>query len=69
MLRSLMVPLLLLVPLGCGGESDSSSGDPAKVKYAPELGVDLSAMERRRVGSTCRMCSPGQETWPRSAGR
>lgn len=50
MFRSLMVPLLLLVSLGCGGESDSSSGDPTKVTYASELGVDLSAMELRESG-------------------
>ena len=50
MLRSLMVPLFLLASLGCGDESGSSSGDPAKVTYAPALGVELSAMERRESG-------------------
>lgn len=49
MLRSLMLSLLLLLPLGCG-ESDSDSGDPAKVTYVAELGVDLAAMEHRESG-------------------
>lgn len=50
MFRSLMVSLLLLVSLGCGDESSSGSGDPTQVTYASELGVDLSAMERRESG-------------------
>jgi len=49
MFRSLMVSLLLIASLGCGGE-DSDSGDPAQVTYAPALGVDLTAMERRDSG-------------------
>lgn len=49
MLRSLMISLLLLAPLGCG-ESDSNSGDPEQVTYASGLGVDLTAMERRESG-------------------
>jgi FKBP-type peptidyl-prolyl cis-trans isomerase FkpA len=49
MLRCLILPLLLL-PLGCGADSDSGSGDPTKVTYAPALGVDLTAMERRESG-------------------
>jgi FKBP-type peptidyl-prolyl cis-trans isomerase FkpA len=50
MLRTLSLSLsllLLLLSLGCG---DSGSGDPTKVTYAPELGVDLTAMELRESG-------------------
>jgi peptidylprolyl isomerase len=37
---------LLLTVAACGSES----GDPAKVTYAPELGVDLTAMNRSESG-------------------
>jgi peptidylprolyl isomerase len=47
--RTLKLALFLLLPLGCGG-NDSDSGDPAKVTYASELGVDLAAMEHRESG-------------------
>ena len=47
MFRFAMLSSLLLL-LGCGGDSDS--GDPAKVSYASELGVDLKAMEHRPSG-------------------
>ncbi|MBN1209819.1 MAG: FKBP-type peptidyl-prolyl cis-trans isomerase [Myxococcaceae bacterium] len=47
MLRFLTLSSLLWL-LGCGGES--SSGDPTQVTYAPALGVDLAAMERRESG-------------------
>lgn len=50
MLRSLMLSLLLLLPLGCGESDSDSSGDPTKVTYAAELGVDLAAMEHRESG-------------------
>ncbi len=48
MLRFTMLSSLLLL-LGCGG-GESNSGDPTKVSYAPELGVDLNAMEHRASG-------------------
>lgn len=38
--------LLLLTLSACGG----SSGDPARVQYAPALGVDLSVMQRSDSG-------------------
>jgi FKBP-type peptidyl-prolyl cis-trans isomerase FkpA len=57
MLRSLMLSLLLLPLLGCG--SDSDSGDPAKVTYSPELGVDLAAMEHRDSGLYLQDLQPG----------
>lgn len=49
--RFMMLSSLLLL-LGCGGDSSSgaNSGDPTQVTYAPELGVDLNAMERRDSG-------------------
>jgi FKBP-type peptidyl-prolyl cis-trans isomerase FkpA len=48
MLRCLtLFPLVLL--FGCG-EDSSSSGDPTQVTFAAELGVDLTAMERRDSG-------------------
>lgn len=40
MFRGLILSVLLL-SVGCGGDS----GDPTKVTYAKELGVDLNAME------------------------
>jgi peptidylprolyl isomerase len=49
MLRSLTLFWLVLL-LGCGGDSTSFSGDPTQVTYAPELNVDLNAMERRPSG-------------------
>jgi peptidylprolyl isomerase len=39
----------MLALAGCG-DSDSSSGDPAKVTYADSLGVDLSAMNKSESG-------------------
>jgi FKBP-type peptidyl-prolyl cis-trans isomerase FkpA len=48
MLRCLMLSSLLSLWLGCGGEP--TSGDPAKVTYASELGVNLDAMEHRESG-------------------
>jgi peptidylprolyl isomerase len=45
MLRCLIFSVLLL-SVGCGEES----GDPTKVTYAKELGVDLNAMERLESG-------------------
>jgi FKBP-type peptidyl-prolyl cis-trans isomerase FkpA len=49
--RFVMLSSLLLL-LGCGGSSSdgSNSGDPAKVTYAPQLNVDLNAMEHRDSG-------------------
>ncbi|HYH95174.1 FKBP-type peptidyl-prolyl cis-trans isomerase [Hyalangium sp.] len=47
MLRCLMFSVLLL-SLGCGEETNT--GDPALITYAPALGVDLTAMERRESG-------------------
>jgi peptidylprolyl isomerase len=46
MVRFLTLASLLWL-LGCG---DSTSGDPTKVTYAPGLGVNLDAMERRESG-------------------
>lgn len=46
MVRFLMIASLSWL-LGCG---DSTSGDPTKVTYAPALGVNLEAMERRESG-------------------
>lgn len=48
MMRSapLLSLCLLLAATACG----SSSGDPAEVTYAPELGVDLGAMNRSASG-------------------
>ncbi len=55
MLRSLMLlPLLLL--LGCG---EDSSGDPSLVSFAPGLGVDLTAMERKDSGLYIQDLQPG----------
>jgi FKBP-type peptidyl-prolyl cis-trans isomerase FkpA len=45
MFRCLLFSVLLL-SVGCGGDS----GDPTKVTYAKELGVDLNAMERLETG-------------------
>lgn len=45
MFRCLIFSVLLL-SVGCGGDS----GDPTKVTYAKELGVDLNAMERLESG-------------------
>jgi FKBP-type peptidyl-prolyl cis-trans isomerase len=49
-MRRLLLPLcaslLLLAVTAC----DPSSGDPAKVKFAPALGVDLAAMNRSDTG-------------------
>jgi peptidylprolyl isomerase len=53
-----MLSPLLLLPLGCG-DSDSHSGDPAKVTYAAELGVDLAAMEHRESGLYVQDVQPG----------
>jgi len=50
MFRSLLVSLLLLASLGCGDDTPTASGDPAQTTYAPALGVDLTAMERRDSG-------------------
>jgi len=53
MLRMTLISSLLLWLLACGGDSGSAgsnSGDPAQVTYAPSLGVDLTAMERRDSG-------------------
>jgi peptidylprolyl isomerase len=47
MLRFLMFSSLLWL-LGC--DAESTSGDPTQVTYAPQLGVDLTAMERRESG-------------------
>ncbi|HVG60126.1 MAG TPA: FKBP-type peptidyl-prolyl cis-trans isomerase [Hyalangium sp.] len=41
-----LISSVLLLSVGCGGES----GDPTKVTYAQELGVDLNAMERLESG-------------------
>jgi peptidylprolyl isomerase len=51
MLRALTLSSLLLL-LGCGdgGSGSQDTGDPAKVTYAPALGVDLAAMEHRDSG-------------------
>ncbi len=38
---------LLLLAAGCG---DSHTGDPTTTEFAPELGVDLAAMEKRESG-------------------
>lgn len=49
----LLLTLPLLWLLGCGEDSpggSTSSGDPTQVTYAPALGVDLNAMERRESG-------------------
>ena len=48
MLRPLLMCAMLALA-GCG-DSDSSSGDPAKVTYADSLGVDLSAMNKSESG-------------------
>jgi peptidylprolyl isomerase len=40
--------LSLLWMIGCGGEA--ASGEPTKVTFAQELGVDLAAMEHRESG-------------------
>jgi peptidylprolyl isomerase len=48
MLRSLLLCALLVPLLGCGKEDASvnpDNGDPTKVTYAPELGVDLAVMQ------------------------
>jgi peptidylprolyl isomerase len=45
MFRCLIFSVLFL-SVGCGGDS----GDPTKVTYAAELGVDLNAMERLESG-------------------
>jgi FKBP-type peptidyl-prolyl cis-trans isomerase FkpA len=45
MFRYLIFSVLLL-SVGCGGDS----GDPTKVTYAKELGVDLNVMERQESG-------------------
>lgn len=47
MLRALMACSLLVLS-ACAGEPDSA--DPNKVTYAPELGVDLGAMNRSESG-------------------
>lgn len=49
LLRALTVCAVLLALPGCG-DSESTSGDPTKVTYAPSLGVDLAAMERHPSG-------------------
>jgi FKBP-type peptidyl-prolyl cis-trans isomerase FkpA len=61
MLRSLMMCSLVCL-LGCGGEptpGGQTSGDPTKVTYAPELGVDLTRMERRESGLYVEELQPG----------
>ncbi|AKI99088.1 peptidylprolyl isomerase [Archangium gephyra] len=48
-----LLPLLsacLLLALSACDESTPESGDPAKVTYAPALGVDLAAMNRSESG-------------------
>lgn len=50
MVRLLLVCLFPLLALACGDEVDGGSGDPTRVTYAPALGVDLAAMERRESG-------------------
>jgi peptidylprolyl isomerase len=52
MLRSLLLCALFVPLLGCGGDSqyNPDNGDPTKVTYAPELGVDLAAMTRLESG-------------------
>ena len=51
MLRSLLLCALLVPLLGCGKEEGNDvevnpdNGDPTKVTNAPELGVDLTAMQ------------------------
>jgi FKBP-type peptidyl-prolyl cis-trans isomerase FkpA len=55
MLRFLSLVSLFWL-LGCDGES---TGDPTKVAYAPELGVDLTAMERRESGLYVQDLQPG----------
>ena len=50
-MRRLLLPLcasLLLAAPAC--DDPDYSGDPAKVKYAPSLGVDLGAMNRSDTG-------------------
>lgn len=45
MLRSLLLCALLVPLFGCGdSEVTPDSGDPTKVSYSPDLGVDLAAM-------------------------
>ena len=44
---SLAALALLLLTAACG---DGSTGDPATTPFAPELGVDLAAMQRRESG-------------------
>jgi FKBP-type peptidyl-prolyl cis-trans isomerase FkpA len=48
MFRALKLSAVLLL-ISCGG-GEKTSGDPTKVTYASELGVDLNAMERRESG-------------------
>ncbi|MBJ6760301.1 FKBP-type peptidyl-prolyl cis-trans isomerase [Myxococcaceae bacterium JPH2] len=48
MLRALTLCAFLLALPGCGSSADS--GDPTKVTYAAELGVDLTAMSRQESG-------------------
>jgi FKBP-type peptidyl-prolyl cis-trans isomerase FkpA len=44
---SLAALALLLLATACG---DGHTGDPATTEFAPELGVDLSAMQKRESG-------------------
>jgi peptidylprolyl isomerase len=44
---SLAALSLLLLATACG---DGHTGDPATTEFAPELGVDLSAMQKRASG-------------------
>ncbi|WP_375769530.1 FKBP-type peptidyl-prolyl cis-trans isomerase [Archangium gephyra] len=49
-LLPLLSACLLLATSACGEGALPASGDPAKVTYAPALGVDLAAMNRSESG-------------------
>lgn len=71
MLRSLLLCALLVPLLGCGEDSqyNPDNGDPTKVTYAPELGVDLAAMQRLESGLYIQDLVVGTGTEARSLNR